>query len=120
MSAGNAWSRERPFGIKLVYYKISGGRLYLDRKFEPWSRRLTRDPDVDPSFVESFPTIPIYAVTLHNFQGIMKLAPGTMLTCENGDVQRAAVVSISNPPHFRRQSRSARLRTNCSNSTNRQ
>jgi len=73
-----------PFGIKLVYYKIDSGRLYFGSEIRPVIAAMEERPEVDPGSLNLFLRYR-YTPSPHTlFKGVKKLAPGTMLVCENG------------------------------------
>ena len=72
-------------GIKLVYYRIANGRLSFGSEIravlaaEPgWS------PSVDPAALSQFLRFRYTPSPVTIFEGVRKLAPGTMLVVENG------------------------------------
>jgi asparagine synthase (glutamine-hydrolysing) len=76
-------ARDR-FGIKLVYYKVSAGRLYFGSEIRAVVAATNEKPSVDPSSLNLFIRYR-YTPSPHTiFENIRKLAPGTMLTCEKG------------------------------------
>jgi asparagine synthase (glutamine-hydrolysing) len=71
-------------GIKLVYYEIDNGQLTFGSEIRPiLAARHTR-PDVDPIALKLFLRFRYTPSPLTIFQGIRKLAPGTMLIVEKG------------------------------------
>jgi len=76
-------ARDR-FGIKLVYYRVSAGRLYFGSEIRAIAAAKDETPSVDPSSLNLFIRYR-YTPSPHTiFENIKKLAPGTMLTCEEG------------------------------------
>jgi len=71
-------------GIKLIYYCISGGRLTFGSEIRPVIAASTSSPEVDPVALNLFLRFRYTPSPLTIFQGVRKLAPGTMLVCENG------------------------------------
>ena len=72
-------------GIKLIYYRIDNGRLTFGSEIRPI---LTADgckPEVDPVALNLFLRFRYTPSPLTIFDGIRKLAPGTMLVIENGE-----------------------------------
>ena len=73
-----------PFGIKLIYYRIHGGRLYFGSEIRAVRAAMPGPTEIDPSSLNLFLRYR-YTPSPHTlFKGIRKLAPGTKLTVENG------------------------------------
>ena len=79
-----------PFGVKLLYYKIDKGSLYFGSEIRAVVTAINERPEVDPNSVNLFLRYRYTPSPYTMFKGIHKLAPGTMLVCENGtcDVRR--------------------------------
>lgn len=73
-----------PFGIKLIYYKVDAGRLYFGSEIRAVVAAANETPDVDAGSLNLFLRYRYTPSPYTIFEGIRKLAPGTMLTCENG------------------------------------
>jgi asparagine synthase (glutamine-hydrolysing) len=72
-----------PFGIKLIYYRIDKGRLYFGSEIRAVRAATNEMAEVDPNSVNLFLRYR-YTPSPHTmFRGIHKLAPGTMMVCEN-------------------------------------
>src|SRR6202047_1175297 len=71
-------------GIKLIYYHIHNGSLTFASEIRPVAAGLGRKPDVDPLALNLFLRFRYTPSPLTIFQGIRKLAPGTMLIVEDG------------------------------------
>src|SRR5436190_9617988 len=71
-------------GIKLVYYKIDNGVLTFGSEVRPVVAAEQRKPNVDPVALNLFLRFRYTPSPLTIFDGIRKLAPGTMLVIENG------------------------------------
>src|SRR5437870_5468058 len=71
-------------GIKLVYYKIDNGTLTFGSEIRPILAAQKSRPDVDPVALNLFLRFRCTPSPLTIFQGIRKLAPGTMLVVEKG------------------------------------
>ncbi len=71
-------------GIKLIYYKITGGKLSFGSEIRPVLAAENATPDVDPAALNLFLRFRYTPSPLTIFQGVRKLAPGTMLVVENG------------------------------------
>ena len=72
-------------GIKLVYYKIDNGALTFGSEIRPVVAAEQRTPNVDPVALNLFLRFRYTPSPLTIFQGIRKLAPGTMLVVEKGE-----------------------------------
>ncbi len=73
-----------PFGIKLVYYKIDANRLYFGSEIRAVVATTNQRADVDPVSLNLFLRYRYTPSPYTMYDGIRKLAPGTMLTCEKG------------------------------------
>src|SRR5438445_8519700 len=71
-------------GIKMVYYQISGGQLSFGSEIRPVLAAETSARQVDPVALNLFLRLRYTPSPLTIFQGIRKLAPGTMLVFERG------------------------------------
>src|ERR1700736_4598213 len=71
-------------GIKLIYYHIHSGSLTFASEIRPVAAGLGRKPDVDPLALNLFLRFRYTPSPLTVFQGIRKLAAGTMLVLEEG------------------------------------
>ncbi len=71
-------------GIKLVYYKIDNGALAFGSEIRPILAAQKSRPDVDPIALNLFLRFRYTPSPLTIFQGVRKLAPGTMLVVEKG------------------------------------
>jgi asparagine synthase (glutamine-hydrolysing) len=69
-------------GIKLIYYKIDNGTLTFGSEIRPILAAQNSRPDVDPIALNLFLRFRYTPSPLTIFQGIRKLAPGTMLVVE--------------------------------------
>ena len=72
-------------GIKLVYYRTAGGRLTFGSEIRAVLSGETATPSIDPTALNLFLKYRYTPAPLTIFNGIRKLAPGTMLVVENGD-----------------------------------
>lgn len=76
-----------PFGIKLLYYRTDGGRLWFGSEIRAL-RATTSDPaEIDPTSLNLFLRYRYTPAPYTLFKGIRKLAPGTKLTVQNGSCQ---------------------------------
>ena len=73
-----------PFGIKLVYYKIVAGTLYFGSEIRPVLAGTEESVEVDPTALNLFLRYRYTPSPYTIYEGVRKLAPGTMLTVENG------------------------------------
>src|SRR5215467_3664728 len=74
-----------PFGIKLVYYKIDGDRLYFGSELRAVRAAIPDGEDeVDPTALNLFLRFRFTPSPYTILKGVRKLAPGTKLTIENG------------------------------------
>jgi asparagine synthase (glutamine-hydrolysing) len=71
-------------GIKLVYYKIANGHLTFGSEIRAILAAEDSRPEVDPVALNLFLRFRYTPSPLTIFQGIRKLAPGTMLVVEKG------------------------------------
>ena len=71
-------------GIKLVYYKIDNGQLTFGSEIRAVLAAENAKPDVDPVALNLFLRFRYTPSPLTIFDGIRKLAPGTMLIVEDG------------------------------------
>ena len=71
-------------GIKLVYYRIDNGTLTFGSEIRPILAAQKSRPDVDPIALNLFLRFRYTPSPLTIFQGIRKLAPGSMLVVEKG------------------------------------
>ena len=71
-------------GIKLIYYRLSGGKLSFGSEIRPVLAAEDSRPEVDPAALNLFLRFRYTPSPLTIYQGVRKLAPGTMLVVENG------------------------------------
>jgi asparagine synthase (glutamine-hydrolysing) len=74
-------------GIKLIYYRIDSAQLTFGSEIRPILAATNSKPDVDPVALNLFLRFRYTPSPLTIFEGIRKLAPGTMLVVENGECQ---------------------------------
>src|SRR6266513_2022957 len=72
-------------GIKLIYYRIANGQFTFGSEIRPLLAAKSCKPQVDPVALNLFLRFRYTPSPLTIFQGIRKLAPGTMLILENGE-----------------------------------
>ena len=73
-----------PFGIKLVYYKIEGNRLYFGSEVRAVLRGTQEKVQVDPTSLNLFLRYRYTPSPYTLFKGVQKLPPGTKLVVEHG------------------------------------
>ena len=71
-------------GIKLVYYRIAGGKFTFGSEIRAVLAGEQSQPEIDPTALNLFLRFRYTPSPLTLFQGIRKLAPGTMLVLEGG------------------------------------
>ena len=71
-------------GIKLIYYRLADGKLSFGSEIRPVLAAENSRPEVDPAALNLFLRFRYTPSPLTIFQGVRKLAPGTMLVVENG------------------------------------
>jgi asparagine synthase (glutamine-hydrolysing) len=71
-------------GIKLIYYRIADGQLTFGSEIRPILATKNSKPAVDPVALNLFLRFRYTPSPLTIFEGIRKLAPGTMLVVEGG------------------------------------
>jgi asparagine synthase (glutamine-hydrolysing) len=78
-----------PFGIKLLYYRIDGDRLYFGSEMRAVRAGMTNGTEIDATSLNLFLRYR-YTPSPHTMiKGIYKLAPGTKLTIQNGSSEVA-------------------------------
>ena len=71
-------------GIKLVYYRIENGQLTFGSEIRPVLAAKDSKPEISPTAVSLFLRFRYTPSPLTIFQGVKKLAAGTMLIAESG------------------------------------
>jgi asparagine synthase (glutamine-hydrolysing) len=71
-------------GIKLIYYRIANGRFIFGSEIRAVLAAENSQPEVDPAALNLFLRFRYTPSPLTIFQGVRKLAPGTMLVFEEG------------------------------------
>jgi asparagine synthase (glutamine-hydrolysing) len=71
-------------GIKLVYYRIAAGKFTFGSEIRAVLAGEQSQPEIDPTALNLFLRFRYTPSPLTLFQGIRKLAPGTMLVLEGG------------------------------------
>lgn len=72
-------------GIKLIYYRVTSGQLTFASEVRPLLAASKERPGIDPEALNQFLRFRYTPAPQTLFQGIRKLAPGTMLVCEKGE-----------------------------------
>jgi asparagine synthase (glutamine-hydrolysing) len=90
-------------GIKLIYYRLANGTLSFGSEIRPVLAAENSRPEVDAVALNLFLRFRYTPSPLTIFQGIRKLAPGTMLVVENGQCREERWYDFrpkpfSNPP----------------------
>src|SRR5450756_1882458 len=87
-----------PMGIKLIYYKLAGGKLSFGSEIRPVLAAENARPEVDPDALNLFLRFRYTPSPLTIFQGVKKLAAGTMLVVENGQFREERWYNFSRTP----------------------
>jgi asparagine synthase (glutamine-hydrolysing) len=74
-------------GIKPVYYRVDSGSLFFASEIRGLLKSAGRSIDIDPVSLNLFLRYRYTPSPLTLFEGIRKLAPGTMLVVKDGDVR---------------------------------
>jgi asparagine synthase (glutamine-hydrolysing) len=88
-------------GIKLIYYKIDNGQLTFGSEIRAILAAGDSRPEVNPVALNLFLRFRYTPSPLTVFQGIRKLAPGTMLVVENGECREERWYKFSPTPFSR-------------------
>jgi len=88
-------------GIKLIYYKIDNGQLTFGSEIRAILAAGDSRPEVDPVALNLFLRFRYTPSPLTVFQGIRKLACGTMLVVENGECREERWYKFSPTPFSR-------------------
>jgi asparagine synthase (glutamine-hydrolysing) len=73
------------FGIKLIYYRIDGDRLYFGSEIRAVRAAMPDGAEIDTTSLNLFLRYRYTPSPNTIFRGVRKLAPGTKLVAENGD-----------------------------------
>src|SRR6266436_4715451 len=73
-----------PFGIKLIYYRIDGERLYFGSEMRAIRAMMPGKTEIDPTSLNLFLRYRFTPSPYTILKGVRKLAPGTKLTVQNG------------------------------------
>jgi len=75
------------FGIKLLYYRIDGDRLYFGSEIRAVRATMQDKAEIDPTSLNLFLRYRFTPSPNTIFKDVRKLAPGTKLVVENGSYQ---------------------------------
>jgi asparagine synthase (glutamine-hydrolysing) len=75
------------FGIKLIYYRIDGGRLYFGSEMRAVRAAMDDGAEIDPTSLNLFLRNRFTPSPYTILKGIRKLAPGTKLTVHDGNCE---------------------------------
>ncbi len=73
-----------PFGIKPIYYRLEANRLHFGSEIRAVLAATGQSGEVDPNSLNLFLRYRYTPSPYTMFKGVKKLAPGSMLVCENG------------------------------------
>jgi len=73
-----------PFGIKLIYYRIEGDRLFFASEMRAVRAAMADRADIDPISLNLFLRYRYTPSPYTILKGVRKLAPGTKLVVDNG------------------------------------
>lgn len=72
------------FGIKLLYYRISGGSLSFGSEIRPVRAAMSEGAELDPTSLNLFLRYRFTPSPFTMYRGVNKLAPGSKLVAERG------------------------------------
>jgi asparagine synthase (glutamine-hydrolysing) len=73
-----------PFGIKLIYFRIDGDRLYFGSEMRAVCTTMPGKVEIEPTSLNLFLRYRYTPSPYTILKGVRKLAPGTKLTVQNG------------------------------------
>jgi asparagine synthase (glutamine-hydrolysing) len=76
-----------PFGIKLLYYRIDGDRVYFGSEMRAVRATMADGAEIDPTSLNLFLRYRYTPSPYTILKGLRKLAPGTKLTIQNGSAE---------------------------------
>jgi asparagine synthase (glutamine-hydrolysing) len=76
-----------PFGIKLLYYRIDGGRLYFGSEMRAVCATMRDKAEINPTSLNLFLRYRYTPSPYTILENVCKLAPGTKLTVQDGSCQ---------------------------------
>jgi asparagine synthase (glutamine-hydrolysing) len=92
------------FGIKLIYYRIDGDRLYFGSEMRAVRATMPGRAEIDPTSLNLFLRYRYTPSPYTILKGIRKLAPGTKLTVQNGSYQVSRWYNFKPEPFTTRKS----------------
>lgn len=75
------------FGIKLIYFRVDGDRIYFGSEMRAVCATMQEKPDIDPTSLNLFLRYRYTPSPYTILKGVRKLAPGTKLTVQNGEYE---------------------------------
>jgi asparagine synthase (glutamine-hydrolysing) len=85
-------------GIKLIYYRITDGQLSFGSEIRPILAGTDSSPTINPVALNLFLRFRYTPSPLTIFKDIRKLAPGTMLICEDGNCREERWYKFTRTP----------------------
>ena len=76
-----------PFGIKMLYYRIDGGRLFFGSEMRAVRATMPDTAEIDPTSLNLFLRYRYTPSPYTILKGVRKLAPGTKLVVQDGACQ---------------------------------
>jgi asparagine synthase (glutamine-hydrolysing) len=76
-----------PFGIKLIYYRVDGGRLFFGSEMRAVRAAMPDKAEIDPTSLNLFLRNRFTPSPYTILKGVHKLAPGTKLTVQDGSYE---------------------------------
>ena len=92
------------FGIKLIYYRVDGDRLYFGSEMRAVRATMPGRAEIDPTSLNLFLRYRYTPSPYTILKGIRKLAPGTKLTVQNGSYQVSRWYNFKPEPFTTRKS----------------
>ena len=92
------------FGIKLIYYRVDGDRLYFGSEMRAVRPTMPGRAEIDPTSLNLFLRYRYTPSPYTILKGIRKLAPGTKLTVQNGSYQVSRWYNFKPEPFTTRKS----------------
>jgi asparagine synthase (glutamine-hydrolysing) len=86
------------FGIKLIYYRASGGSLWFGSEMRPVCATMTERPEADPEALSLFLQYRFTPSPYTALRGVNKLAPGTKLVAQDGKFETSRWYRYSPKP----------------------
>ena len=86
------------FGIKLVYYRASGGSLWFGSEMRPVCATMHERPEADPEALSLFLQYRFTPSPYTALRGVYKLAPGTKLVAQDGKFETSRWYRFSPKP----------------------